>query len=287
MVIGAGPAGLEAAYRAAEAGHTVDLYEKTDDIGGQIWVAGTPPNKHELLELIRYYDSMLSKYEIDVHLETEVTAELIKEVMPDFIIAAEGAEPAIPPIDGISDDNVISAWELLENDPELGKKIAVIGGGAVGLETAEFIAEKGTIDPETLFFLFKYGAETDERLHELVRKGSKDVTVFEMQSKAGKDVGKSTKWILMDNIESYDVKIITGAKVTSVKNNIVTYEKDGVTQSIQFDNIVNAAGSRPVRTVAHRLDVTGIPYAVIGDSVRPSTIMQAIHEGFLAAMNIR
>lgn len=287
MIIGAGPAGLEAAYRAAEAGHSVDLYEKNDDIGGQLWIAGTPPHKHELWEFIRYYETMLAKYNVTLHLETEVTPELIKNEKPDYIIAAEGAEEILPPIDGIDDSSIFSAWSVLENDPELGRKIAVIGGGAVGLETAEFLASKGTLDPETLYFLFKYKAESYDRLQELIRKGTKDVTVFEMLPRAGKGVGKSTKWILMGNIEEHDVKIITGAKVTSVRNNLIVYEKEGETHNEKFDSIINAAGARSVRKIADRLQETGIPFAIIGDSVRPMNILQAIHEGFLAVMNLK
>ncbi|HOP63064.1 MAG TPA: FAD-dependent oxidoreductase, partial [Spirochaetota bacterium] len=287
MVIGAGPAGLEAACRAAEAGHSVDLYEKRNDIGGQLWIAGTPPHKQELWEFIRYYDAMLAKYNVNLHLETEVTPELIKNEKPDYIISAEGAEEAIPPIEGIDGRDVRNAWDVLENDPALGRKIAIIGGGAVGLETAEFLAKKGTIDPETLYFLFKYKAESYERLHELIKTGSKDVTVFEMLPRAGKGVGKSTKWILLGNIKEHDVKIVTGSKITSVKDNMVTYEKDGEIFSEKFDSIINAAGSRPVRKIADKLEGTGIPFAVIGDSVRPGNILQAVHEGFLAVMNMK
>ncbi len=287
MVIGSGPGGLEAAYRAAEAGHTVDLYEKKSSIGGQLWIAGTPPHKHELLELIRFYDTMLGNYEVNLHLETEVTLDLIQKTKPDYIIAAEGAEASVPPIDGMSDKNIISAWDVLENDPELGKKIAIIGGGAVGLETAEFLAEKGTIDADTLYFLFKYRAESDERLHELMSKGTKDITIFEMLPKVGKDVGKSTKWIIMGNISNYDVKIITGAKVSSVRDNTVRYEKDGELCELHFDSIINAAGSRSIKKIAEKLEETGIPFSIIGDSIRPATILQAVHDGFLAVMNIR
>jgi len=287
MVIGAGPAGLEAAYRAAEAGHKVDLYEKEEEIGGQLWIAGTPPHKHELWELVRYYDAMIEKFGIHLHLETEVTPDLIMKEKPDFIIAAEGAVEAIPPIEGINDSTVTAAWDILKNDPQTGKKIAVIGGGAVGLETAEFLAEKGTIDAETLYFLFKHKAETTEKLYELMRKGSKDVTVFEMLPRVGKDVGKATKWILLGNIENYDVKIITNAKVASIKDGVVRYEKEGQFHEMKFDNIINAAGSRSVRTVAGELEQTGIPYTIIGDSVRPARILEAVHEGFLAAMNIK
>ena len=286
MVIGAGPAGMEAAITAAMAGHTVEFYEKSDDIGGQLWIAGAPPHKQELWELIRYFDTMLDKYEVDVHLGTEVTMETIEEVNPEFIIAAEGAEPIVPPIKGLDGPEVVSAWDILRNDTPVGKRVAIIGGGAVGLETAEYLAMKGTISPETLFFLFKYEAESVERLRELVFKGNKDVTVFEMLPKVGKEVGKSTRWILMGNLEKFNVNIMPETKVLSIAKGAITFEKDGKTSTMEFDTVVNAAGSKSVTTVAEKLEKTGIPFKVVGDSVRPAQINDAIHEGFLAALSL-
>ena len=286
IVIGAGPAGMEAAYRAAEAGHHVELYEKKDEIGGQLWIAGTPPHKQELWELIRFYDTMLDKYEVDVFLEQDVDLDFIREKKPDFIIVAEGAEPMQPPIEGIDDDTVIDAWTILEEDPKIGTRVAVIGGGAVGLEVAEFIASKGTIDAETSCFLFRYNAEDMERIHELQRKGTKEVTVFEMMPKMGTGVGKSTKWILLGNIDALEVESITAAKVTSIKNGAITFERDGKVETRTFDTIVNAAGSRSVRRVSEVIGETGIPFATIGDCVEPRQINHAIHEGYLAVMNL-
>jgi len=286
MVVGAGPAGLEAAIRATEAGHSVELFEKKDEIGGQLWIAGTPPQKQELWELIRYYEVMLDKYDIDVYLNTEVDANLIKEKKPDFIIAAEGAEPLTPPIDGMDDEKVYPAWDILANDPKLGENIAVIGGGAVGLETAEFLAEKGTISPETLHFLFRYEAEPIEQLQKLVYKGNKKITIFEMMPKVGKGVGKSTKWVLLGKIEKHDVNIIPESKVLSVKDGIVKFEKNGKEETMQFDNVVNAVGSKSVTKVASKLEGVGIPFKIIGDSKRPAQIDTAIHEAYLAVMEI-
>ncbi len=286
MVIGAGPGGMEAAYRAAEAGHKVELYDRKDEIGGQLWIAGTPPHKQEIWELIRFYDTMLDKFEIEVFLEHDVDIDFIKEKNPDYVIVAEGAEPLVPPIDGIDGDTVVNAWEMLENDPKIGEKVAVIGGGAVGLEVAEFIASKGTIDEDTLSFLFKYHAEDEERLHELQKKGTKDVTVFEMMPKVGKGVGKSTKWILLGNIEALDVNIVTDAKVTSIKGGTITYEREGNSESVIFDTVINAAGSRSVRKISDAIEATGIPFAIVGDCVEPRLINNAIHEGFLAVMEM-
>ena len=286
MVIGAGPAGMEAAVTAAQAGHDVSIYDKADDIGGQLWIAGTPPHKQELWEIVHYYDEMLFLNDVDVYLETEVTPELIKEADPDFIIAAEGAEPAVPPIDGIRSSDVLSSWEVLRDDPMLGRNIAVIGGGAVGLETAHFLAAKGTLSPESVHFLIRHDAETCDRLKELVHMGTKNVTVFEMLPKAGNGIGRSTKWVILGNLDLHGVKTITGAKVLSIKNGLVTFEKNGKTESIQFDNVINAAGSRSVKKIADVLPSLGIPFTVVGDSVKPAQIDDAIHGGFFAALEI-
>ncbi|HDP79221.1 MAG TPA: FAD-dependent oxidoreductase [Spirochaetes bacterium] len=286
MVVGAGPGGLEAAVTAAQAGHRVELYEKSGEIGGQLWIAGAPPHKNELWEIVRYYRAMLRKYEVPVRLNTEVTAGMITNARPDFVVVAEGSEPFIPPIEGLDDPSVLTAWKLLRENPPLGKRVAVIGGGAVGLETALFCAVKGTLNPETLHFLFAYDAERVERLRELMFKGSKEVTVFEMLPRAGNDIGKSTRWVVNINLEHYGVEILAGAKVLSVKNGVVTYEKDAMRLSRDFDSVVIASGSRPVKALSSMMKETGIPFRAIGDCVRPARLNDAIHEGFLSIMEL-
>ncbi len=287
MVIGAGPGGLEAAVTAAEAGHKVKLYEKGSDIGGQLHLVGAPPKKQEFFELIRYYRVMLKKNDVKLMLNTDVDIKLIKKDKPDYVIVAEGAEALKPPIKGLDDKKVLSSWAVLKDDPPLGKDVAVIGGGAVGLETAHFISHKGTLSPDALHFLFSYEAESNERLRELVFNGSKKVTVFEMLPKAGQDVGKSIKWILFSNLEKYGVEIITGARVLLVKDGTVHFEIEGKEKSMQFDNVVVAAGSSSVKKISNEVEKTGIPYSIIGDCVQPGKINDAIHGGFLAALEIK
>ncbi|MBT3311057.1 MAG: FAD-dependent oxidoreductase [Desulfobacterales bacterium] len=286
MVIGAGPGGLEAAIVAKEAGHNVELYEKADDIGGQIWIAAKPPHKSELLEFIRYYRAMLIKYDIPLHLNTEVDVDLIKKINPDHIIIGEGAVPIVPPINGADDPSVMDSWDVLKNDPGLGKNVAVIGGGAVGLETAMFVSLKGTISPDVLHFLFSYDAVSIERLKELVFNGSSNVTVFEMLPKAGQGVGRSTKWILMGNIKKHGITLHTNAKVTSIKDGLITFEKDDKEEQMQFDNVIMAAGSKSVTKLSDEVKNLGIPFDRVGDCVNPEKLDNAIHGGFLAAVKI-
>ena len=287
MIVGAGPAGLQAAITAAEAGHSVELYEKGNDIGGQLHIAGAPPRKDELGEIIRYFRVMLNKYKVKPITNKEVDIKLIKRKKPDYVIIAEGAVPFRPPIKGLDDKKVVSSWTVLDEDTPLGKNIAIIGGGAVGLETALFLAQKGTITPEALHFLMAYEAESPDRLRDLMFKGTKKITLFEMLPKIGQDVGKSVKWIMFGNLERYGVDILTGARVLSVTDGRVTFEKDGKQEIRDFDNIILAAGSSSVKNLSAEIDKTGIPYSVIGDCVKPGKINDAIHGGFLAAVKIK
>ncbi len=286
MIVGAGAGGLEAAITAAVRGHQVEIYEKDSDIGGQLWIAGAPPHKQEILEFIRYYRAQIDKHQIPLHLNTAVDSEVIKKQNPDYIILAEGAQPLLPQIDGYDDPCVYSAWQVLKRNPALGKSVAVIGGGSVGLEAAVFIAAKGTITPETLHFLFAYEAVSPERLREVMFQGSSKVTVFEMLPRIGQDVGKSTRWILFDNLKRYKISVKTGAKVTSIRNGIVKFQKDGQEQQMQFDNVILASGSQSVPGMSADIKKMGYPFATVGDGVRPGKLNEAIHGGFLAAINI-
>jgi 2,4-dienoyl-CoA reductase-like NADH-dependent reductase (Old Yellow Enzyme family) len=286
MIVGAGAGGLEAAITAAICGHQVEIYEKDSDIGGQLWIAGAPPHKQEILEFIRYYRAQINKHQIPLHLNTAVDSEVIKKKNPDYIILAEGARPILPQIDGYDDPRVYSAWQVLKGNPVLGKSVAVIGGGSVGLETAVFIAAKGTLTPETLHFLFAYEAVSPERLRELMFQGSSNVTVFEMLPRIGQDVGKSTRWILFDNLKRYKISVKTGAEVTSIADGIVKFQKDGREEQMQFDNVILASGSQSVPGISADVKKMGYPFATVGDGVRAGKLNEAIHGGFLAAMNI-
>jgi len=286
MVIGAGPGGLEAAITARKAGHQVEIYDKDRDIGGQLWLAGAPPHKKEIWEFIRYYRSMINKYGVPLYLNTEVSLDQITAKNPDHVIVAEGAEPVTPPISGLDGPDVFSSWTVLKENPPLGKRVAVIGGGSVGLETALFVAAKGCLTPDVLHFLFAYDAISVERLKELMFSGTSSVTIFEMLPKAGKDVGRSTRWVLFDNLKRYGITVLTETKVVSVENGVVQYEKEKETGRMQFDNVIVASGSRSKNHLSRLIGDTGIPFSTVGDCIKPGKINDAIHGGFLAALDI-
>ncbi len=287
MVIGAGPGGLEAAVRAKEAGHDVVVYEKEHEIGGQLHIAAAPPHKQELLEIIRYYKAMLEEYAITVHCDTDVTIDVIKKVQPDHVILATGAEALMPQIKGINLPHVYSAWDVLRDNPKLGRNVAVIGGGAVGIETALFIANKGTLSPEALHFLMFFDAEPVDHLKELITRGTSTVTIIEMLPTIGKDVGRSTRWILNLEIEKFGINVITSAKVTEITENAVVYEKDTGSIAQQFDNVIIAVGSKPVNPLEGELQKAGIAYTALGDCKKIGKINDAIHQAFLAIAHLQ
>ncbi len=286
LVVGSGPAGLEAARVAAKAGHQVDLYEKATKIGGQLAVAGAPPGRGEFLGLVDYYMAVLPQVGVKIHTGVELDVEKIKEMNPDCLIVAEGAEPIMPNIPGADQSFVISSWDFLKNSPPLGKKVAVIGGGAVGMEVAMQVARIGTIHPNILEFLMFHRAETDERLHDLVRKGTKDVTIFEMLPRPGQDVGKSSRWVWLQDLREREVSIVTNAKVEAIEPDGIVYTLEGETRKEPFDSVIMAVGSRPKTTLSEGLRQAGIPFRAVGDCTQPRLIIDAVHEGYLAAADL-
>jgi len=286
MVIGSGAGGMEAARVAALAGHEVDLYERGATVGGQLLIAGAPPGRKEFLSLADYYDAALARAGVKVHTGDEVDVEKVRKVKPDFVIVAEGAEPIVPKVPGIHLPIVITSWEFLAKDPPLGRKVAVIGGGAVGLETALQVAQIGTLSAEVLEFLMFNKAETDEKLHELLRRGNKEVTVFEMLSRVGQDVGKSSRWVLMQELRDRNVRILTDAKVEAIEPDGIVYEQLGEKKKEPFDTVIVAVGSKPVRKLTEALIAAGMHPKTVGDCNAPRKIIDAVHEGYLAAAEL-
>lgn len=258
LVVGGGAAGMEAARVAALRGHNVTLWEETSSLGGQLTLAATPPQKGEIMTFKDFLMNEMRRLRINVQLNKEATLDAIRSERPDVVVIATGAVPATVDVPGVNGKNVAMSWDVLSGKASVGRRVVIIGGGLVGCETAEFLAEKG---------------------HE--------VTIVEMLPRIASDVGPLVGALLLDRLGKQGVKVITGAKLTSIGERDITVERDGNTETLpNFDSVVMAVGSKSEDTLARQLEGSGIDYYVIGDASRPRRITHAVFEAMKVAHEI-
>ncbi|MBU3915336.1 NAD(P)/FAD-dependent oxidoreductase, partial [bacterium] len=215
-----------------------------------------------------------------------VNEKVLKKERPDTVILATGARPLTIPIKGVDKPNVVQAWDVLLNKTMTGKRVVIVGGGAVGVETALFLAEKGTLSGDALKFLFLNQVESDADLRKIAVKGSKEVTVIEMLEKIGKDIGRSTRWVMMSDLERYGVTTRTTTKALEITDKGVKVECDGKTEEILADTVILASGSVPENSLKATLEKLGIPFQIAGDAGRIGLAYNAVHEGFEVGRSI-
>ncbi|MCL6612446.1 MAG: FAD-dependent oxidoreductase [Peptococcaceae bacterium] len=286
LVIGGGPAGMEAARTAAARGHRVTLWEKGPVLGGQLHYAAKPPGKQEFMTLVDFYLNELEAGGVEVELNREATAEDVIQQSADVVVLATGARPSDPPFPVTAGDKVVSALDVLAGKAVLGRNVVVVGGGAVGCETAITIAGIGTLSAEGLKFLVENQAESYETLQLLLNRGTKNVTLVEMLKGIGKDIGVTTRWVVMKEISRLGVNVIDQAKVKEVNDRGVVIERGGQETLIPADTVVLAVGSRPAGELAGQLEGRVPDLHVIGDAASPRKITQAVREGFDLALKL-
>lgn len=287
LVAGAGPAGCEFALTAAERGHEVILCDREGEIGGQVFWSADATKKTDFHFIIDYYKATLPRRGVQIRLLTEVTPELVSKEKPDLVVVATGAAPFKPPIEDVEAPYVYQSWDVLRKNVQTGKDVVIVGGGSVGLETALFLAEKGTISPEQVYFLTIHQAETQETLRELALKGVKNVTVIEMARRMGQDVGPSTRWVIMKELDLRGVKLVTQAKMKEISDKKIVYtDSEGNDVSIVADSIVLAMGSRPENSLVLALEGIGTETKVIGDAKKCGRIGNAIEDGFTLGVSV-
>lgn len=260
MIIGGGPAGMEAARIAALRGHKISLYEKENYLGGQLIQAGRPQGKRKILWLRDYLEGQFKKLGVDIILNTKATRKLVKEVMPDALVLAAGAEPIQPNIPGIDHQFVVSSWDILRDEIKFGKeKIAVIGGGMIGVETAEYLLESNNT-----------------------------VTIIEQLPDVADGMEPNHKRQLLKLFNDKNVKILTNRKAVEIIPNKIrlTNIASGAEESVDVDRVVIAVGTRPSNTLRDELDGIISDLYVVGDCMRVGFIMEAIYEGSLIGRQI-
>lgn len=287
MVIGGGAAGMSAAIAAAERGHQVNLYERSGRLGGQLHLAGASPGRSEFLVLAQDLARQLALHRVIVVLNREVGPTLLNDVKPDAVVLATGGASIIPHIPGVGLPHVVQAWDVLAGTIHTGRRVVVIGGGAVGIETALFLAEKGTLSGEALKFLLVHGAEPPENLYGLATRGTKEVTVIEMIEDLGKNFGKTTRWGMLQDVERLGIRTKTTARALDITAASVRIESGAGVEEIPADTVVLAVGTKAYNPLQEIVTKRGIPFWVAGDAGAAAMVFDAVHQGFAvgAAIN--
>lgn len=258
-VLGGGPAGLEAARVAALRGHDVTLFEKTTTLGGQLNIACVPPRKEEMRRAAQDLIHAVCNAGVHLCMGQTRTAEQLKDAGFEAVINAVGAHSAAPRIPGIDSVNVADAWKVLAGEQQVYGTVAVLGGGMVGCETAEYLAARGC-----------------------------KVSVIEMMDKIA--AGESTTILptLLENYKTYGVEQYPSHKVKEFRMDAVVCEnKDGAEVTIPCDYIVLAMGARSNEFDAAALEAASIPVYSIGDAAgKAADISNAIRTGYDTACQL-
>ena len=286
LVIGGGPAGMKAACTAAERGHQVTLAEKQDRLGGQLLLNRRIPGRKELVTAATDLINNLKALKVDIMLGREADPLLIKETSPDAVVIATGARPVLTDIPGINSPKVVQAWDLLAGNAYVGKKVVIVGGNAVGLETALYLGSQGTLSPEVLHFLMINRAESFETLTQMLNTGIKEVTVIEMTKRVGQDIGASTRWTVLAELRRLGVTIMTGSKAVGITSEGLKIQKEGGPAFLAADSIVIAAGSVSEDRLGSEIESLVPEAYTVGDAKEPRNALDAVREGFLAGMKI-
>jgi 2,4-dienoyl-CoA reductase (NADPH2) len=286
LVIGGGPAGMKAACTAAERGHQVTLAERENELGGQLLLNRHIPGRKEMVTAATDLINNLRALNVKALLGKQADRELVREMKPDVVILATGASPVLPPIPGIETQGVVTAWDVLSGKVHVGEKVVIVGGNAVGLETALYLADQGTLPPEVLHFLVANKAESWETLEGLVNRGDKHVTVVEMMKRAGEDIGSSTRWTVMMELRRLGVNVLTGATALGIRPEGVEIEKGEKRHLLPADSVVIAAGAEPENVLVEEMVDLAPEVYTIGDAKAPRNALEAIKEGFFTGLKI-
>ena len=254
-IVGGGVGGMEAAKVLKELGHEPEIFEASDHLGGQFIIAGKAPGKKEMedatIEMAKQTERICK-----IHLNTKVTPEMIEEKKPDHVIIATGALPIALRLDGEDQIHHVQANDVLMGKEKLSGYIAIIGGGLVGLEAADYLASQGC-----------------------------KVTVLEMKDKIGADLGSLRQIAVMMKMNQLKVELKPSSKVNSLSKEGVVLESG---QTIPCEHVVYAVGSKSVDNseLCSMMDKLSIPYQIIGDAKAARRALNAIEEGYYAAMEV-
>lgn len=264
-VVGAGPAGMAFAKYAAEKGHQVTLFDQQQQLGGQFNLAATIPGKEDYAHTVRYFTAILAKLNVDIQLGVAVNDKDLNTF--DEVILATGIKPRKLNLAGIEHSKVVSYLQVLQGQVDIGKSVAVIGAGGIGVDVSEFLShpedndfnwhqqwgvDTTVTEPAGLQTAQKHQAK--RQVHLLQRK----------QSKIGKNLGKTTSWIHRQTLKDLNVKLYTGVEYLKIDDDGLHYQQDEQNHVLNVDHIVICAGQESNRELQQTLLAQGKLVHLIG-----------------------
>jgi 2-enoate reductase len=257
LVVGGGPAGIEAARVGAERGFEVTLWEVSDRLCGNLWLAAKPDFKHDISDYINYLNNLAQRLPIDIVFNKKATAEDIKNFGADYVIIATGAQMEPPTFEG---DNLLTAIQVMDGMQPQGERVLVMGGGVIGCETAVYLAHQG------------------KQIDLCARMDADDLDMD--------TIDHNNRFMLLKIIkETPNITVHRGTIPVRLENGGVVVEHKGVEKKIPMDSLVFAGRLLPKNELSKSLENNGNVIS-IGDCTEPSTIMEAVWGGFKAVREI-
>jgi pyruvate/2-oxoglutarate dehydrogenase complex dihydrolipoamide dehydrogenase (E3) component len=257
--VGGGPGGLTAAFESARLGHTVTLFEREEETGGNANYAAKAPFKGVYGKFVRTLTAKCAKQGVEIRTGTKVTEAMIEAGKPDCVVLAIGADKAACPAEGVASSVVCDAWQILDGEVAPKDHVIVIGGGLVGMETADFLREKGITD----------------------------ITVVEMLDSSPVPSAAAHGFMLHRRLRAEGVKLLFGTTVKRIEEGSVTVTKSGEDRKLEpVDQVIVAIGVTPRNNLKETLQKQGIRHFVIGDASAARRIIEATTEGAKAAWDI-
>ncbi|WP_412677736.1 FAD-dependent oxidoreductase [Brevibacillus agri] len=278
-VVGAGPAGLEAARVLAERGHEVVLFEKQTRIGGQLNYARQVPGKAEFNETLRYYRTQLARLGVEIRLGTEAEADaLVAEGFAEVVIAT-GVVPRVPEIPGRELGHVVMYNEVFEQKAKVGNKVAIVGAGGIACDLSHLLVHNEVISAQTAEYLLSYRIVDEQTIHRL-QASKRKVFMLRRGKHVGSGLGKTTRWATLAQLKQRGVEMLTQIEYKRIAPEGVYISVNDEEQLVPADTVIIAAGATPNQSLYHAL-TNRLPVHLIGGAKEAGELdaKRAILEG--------
>ncbi len=269
-VVGGGPAGLAAATISAERGHSVHLYEATDKLGGQFNMAKIIPGKEDYAETIRYFSTMLNKYNVSVSLNTKVSAEELNSASYDEIIICTGVIPRSIMFEGVDNERVLSYRDVLWHNKPVGKSVAIVGAGGIGFDVAEYLSNDDDEPISTEAYMKEWGVDmaySSAGATALAQPSPSPRQLYLLKrspGKHGKSLGKTTGWIHRASLKYKNVEMYSSCEYLSFSENGFTIQSNDKEMTLEVDNVIICAGQESNEYLAKDLELPAENIHIIG-----------------------